>query len=378
MAAEVASVPSSGPLHRDETAPQMRGHAGNQIVELDANAANYVQGNDRTHDTDFQEEMKLAHYRPTPLPVPFTPLSARGRRERGPLILPEPFLTPHPPTSPATSTMGGTAIHGGEGGRLVSRGSLTSRPGGTRLPTRHSETIELFRVALPLDTTPRGTTPRSTRVLRDSAYGKTAWDRTDSTHLRASTPEVRGTPSKTHRENLRPWLDPAGKPGAWAKWQSDPAARNQSPRSQRRVMAAIAAAHPDGEEPPSQPTAPLEGRSEATKEWWASHQTNIHPYRTNFAAAKLPKRSTTEIWPAAGRGVLHGWYTPRVSTPERMAQERERQDKLLRECMDHSHDADAAQNADDAEAAVASLSEVRCPTRSTASLFFPCQTIVVS
>ena len=86
MAAEVASIPSSGSLHRDETAPQTRGHAGNQIVELDANTANYVQGNDRTHDTDYLEEMKLAHYRPTPLPVPFTPLSALmlARSRRGP------------------------------------------------------------------------------------------------------------------------------------------------------------------------------------------------------------------------------------------------------------------------------------------------------
>eukprot|EP01045_Picozoa_sp_COSAG04_P005505 COSAG04_NODE_256_length_18763_cov_60.353140_7_plen_145_part_00 len=79
-AAEAAPVPSLGSVHRDETAPQTRGHAGNQIVELDANAANYVQGNGRSHDADFQEEMKLAHYRPTPLPVPFTSLSKGEER----------------------------------------------------------------------------------------------------------------------------------------------------------------------------------------------------------------------------------------------------------------------------------------------------------
>lgn len=259
-----------------------------------------------------------------------------------------------------TKSMGGVDLHSRDGGTLLSRGSLTARPGGTAFPTTGaSATIEEFRVALPLDTTPR-LSPRSTRVFRDSAYGKAAWDRTDNTHVQAITPQVRGTPSGTHGDNLRPWMTKD-----WKKWQSDPAARRrQSPRSQRRLAAVDGqakafSAQKNGavlEEGPLKGAGPQPYLgSQLTREWWEAHQTNIQPWKTNFASAKTPKRSETEVWGPAGRGVLDGWYTPRVSTPERLARERARQGRLLQDAMNYTHDADAAQNAEDAQDALDAL-----------------------
>ena len=253
--------------------------------------------------------------------------------------------------------MGGVDLHSRDGGTLLPRGSLTARPGGTAFPTTGaSATIEEFRVALPLDTTPR-LSPRSTRVFRDSAYGRAAWDRTDSTHVQATPAEVRGYPNGMHGDNLRPWMTQD-----WKKWQSDPATRGQSPRSQRRLAAVAGQANISAHKNVAVLEEGLKGAgpqpylsSQLTREWWEAHQTNIEPWKTNFASAKTPKRSETEVWGPAGRGVLDGWYTPRVSTPERLAREQARQDRLLQEAMNYTHDADAAQNAEDAQDALDAL-----------------------
>jgi hypothetical protein len=341
------------------------------------------------HDDVFQRQEHLARYRPTPLPVPFPPLSREGRAQLGRLEMPPTGWhtdraqgrEPTPPSAPygqsgmvrigsprthnaetpyGTKSSGGLDLHSRDGGALLPRGSLTARPGATVFPTTGaSATIEEFRVALPLDTAPR-LSPRSTRVLRESAYGKTAWDRTDSTHLQATAPEVRGKPSETHGGSLRPWVDKD-----WKQWQSDPAVRGQSPRSQRRLAAVTAAAKSfNAQKTESVGTEEIKGSgpqpylgSELTREWWKAHQTNIQPWKTGFARAKTPKRSETEVWPPAGRGVMGGWYTPRVTTPERLAQEQARQDRVLHDAMNHVHDADAVQNAEDAEDALASLDD---------------------
>ncbi len=344
---------------------------------------------DLRHDEVFQQQEHLARYRPTPLPVPFPPLSREGRVQLGRLEIPPTGWhtdraqgrEPTPPSSPygqsgmvrigsprthnsetpyGTKSMGGLDLHSRDGGTLLPRGSLTARPGATAFPTTGtSATIEEFRVALPLDTAPR-LSPRSTRVFRESAYGKTAWDRTDSTHVRATTPEVRGKPSETHGDSLRPWVTKD-----WKRWQSDPAARRQSPRSQRRLAEVTVAAKSFNaqktesvgkEETKGSGPQPYLG-SELTQEWWKSHQTNIQPWKTDFARAKTPKRSETEVWTPAGRGVMSGWYTPRVTTPERLAREQARQNRVLHDAMNHIHDADAAQNEEDAEDALASLDD---------------------
>eukprot|EP01047_Picozoa_sp_COSAG01_P100530 COSAG01_NODE_30375_length_617_cov_0.735521_1_plen_76_part_10 len=39
-------------------------------------------------------------------------------------------------------------------------------------------------------------------------------------------------------------------------------------------------------------------------------------YRHGFTPAPPPKRTEREVWGPSGRGVLQGWYTPRVTTPE--------------------------------------------------------------
>lgn len=377
-------------LHRDLEKARMVGHHGNDVKEaVDAVEEQAVE--DFAHDPVFLEQQRLARYRQTPLLVPFPPLDREARTRLGPLALPTTGWhtdrgygrQPTPPSSPygqsgmvrsgsprthsaaspfGTKSMGGLDLHSRDGGTLLPRGSLTARPGVTAFPTTgNSKAIEEFRVALPLDSVPR-LSPRSTRVLRESAYGRTAWDRTDTTHMRATTPEVRGRPSSTHTDNLRPWAD-----ADWKQWQSNPATRHQSPRSQWRLEAVTKSSKafnlqkstnkaPEKDDVKGAGTKPYLG-SELTREWWKAHQTNIQPWKTEFARAKTPKRSVVEVWPAAGRGVMDGWYTPRTSTPERLAKEQARQAKILNDCMNTVHDADAAQNAEDAEDALASLDD---------------------
>jgi hypothetical protein len=391
MASSVASQPQedASSLHRDLTKKKLVGSHGMRVEEREDVAEEKELCADLQHDPVFLEQARLARYRPTPLLVPFPPLDKTARAQLGPIELPATGWhtergsgrEPTPPSSPygqsgmvrsgsprthnaetpyGTKSMGGLDLHSRDGGTLLPRGSLTARPGATAFPTTgSSKTIEEFRVALPLDTVPR-LSPRSTRVLRESAYGRSAWDRTDITHMRATTPEVRGKPAATHTSNLRPWAA-----ADWKQWQSDPAARNQSPRSQRRLAAATAAsqafneqkgAAKEKDEVDGAGPKPYLG-SELTREWWKAHQTNIQPWKTGFARAKTPKRSEPEVWPAAGRGVMEGWYTPRVTTPERLAREQARQARVLQDAMEHMHDANAAQNAEDAEDALESLDD---------------------
>lgn len=385
---EPSPLASEAALHRDPAQPHLRGDHGTHIVEVGDAPVVVEDKFDYRHDSVFLEQQYHAHFRPTPLPGPFPPLSKDGRAQLGRIALPPTGWNtergfgrePTPPSqtygqsgmvrlgSPrthnsetpyGTKSLGGLDLHSRDGGTLLPRGSLTARPGATAFPTTGaSATIEEFRVALPLDTTPR-LSPRSTRVLRDSAYGKTAWDRTDSTHMRATTPEVRGKPTATHSDNLRPWVAKD-----WKRWQSDPAARNQSPRSQRRMATVRAQAKSFNEQKKNAPADHPEGAgpqpylgSELTQEWWKAHETTVEPWKSGYARAKTPKRSETEVWPGAGRGVLEGWYTPRVTTPERLAREQARQDRVLQDAMNHLHDTNAVQNAEDAEDALASVDD---------------------
>jgi hypothetical protein len=92
--------------------------------------------------------------------------------------------------------------------------------------------------------------------------------------------------------------------------------------------------------------APFVG-SESVREWYDSHMSCQQPYRYGYPVTQPPKRAEKEIWPPAGRGVLQGWYTPRVSTPERLAREAARQSGLLLESLNRVHKTGAESAAED-------------------------------
>jgi hypothetical protein len=221
--------------HDGHTA-RFRGHHGTTVVELeDDGAPEYPPKHvNRRQDSDFLSLAEARRYQPSPLDRPFPPLSAKGRAELGPLAS---TLRPGSWGGSATDRpqlpQYGTLATGEW--NPVSTGTFGSaRPGSTASAARHCDTLAIYRVALPLDTAPR-VSPRSTRVLRGSAYGRGCWDRTDTTHIAAAPADVRGAPtSSSHAAALRPWV--TSSPRDWKRWQQSPAVRQQSVRARHTTQ----------------------------------------------------------------------------------------------------------------------------------------------
>ena len=388
----MATASATG-LHGD-MAKRYSGHDGTDDVELVDKKA----GSDRLvrqHDWRFVNSAGNRRQQSSPLPGgrAFPPLSLKARQDLGPMdpVMAESratgslsdrdgggstqstFYFTGTSVAPTNAPTYGTLGSGRWNPVAPSTAMASPKPGLTTLATRPSESLSSFRIALPLDTMPRSS-PRSTRILRNSAYGKSggSWDRTDPTHLQASRAQVMCGPSPNHAENLRPWTS-----RNWKKWQANPTERKQSPRSQKRLwqaeldvrrqeqqweretnLAPDPEAAADEVADASAATGAAAARagkfvgSALVREWWNAHQSCVEPYRHSFKPCAPPKRVEKEVWGPAGRGVLRGWYTPRVTTSERMAEAQARQEEMLLHSAQHAHKTGAEAAAEDREIAL--------------------------
>ena len=186
----MATASATG-LHGD-MAKRYSGHDGTDDVELVDKKA----GSDRLvrqHDWRFVNSAGNRRQQSSPLPGgrAFPPLSLKARQDLGPM---DPVMAVSRATgslsdrdgggstqstfyftgtsvAPTNAPTYGTLGSGRWNPVAPSTAMASPKPGLTTLATRPSESLSSFRIALPLDTMPRSS-PRSTRILRNSAYGK--------------------------------------------------------------------------------------------------------------------------------------------------------------------------------------------------------------
>eukprot|EP01052_Picozoa_sp_SAG31_P037690 SAG31_NODE_4907_length_2874_cov_4.581982_1_plen_221_part_00 len=164
---------------------------------------------------------------------------------------------------------------------------------------------------------------RDFRVLRDSCHGQMSWDRTNSATHRTAVESIpnKGPHPVAHARAVAPWQvnstsshagENPGK-GHWREWQSNPEARfDQSPRSQRRLMTAKQLFH-------RQMSAQESKMGPIRAEVAQHHQAAQTPWREGYTSPRVVARPSAGQWTPAGRGVLGGWYTPRMSESDRQA-----------------------------------------------------------